>query len=30
MQGFCSNTKEIDGLEDLSIYVGDSVWSGCI
>jgi len=30
VQGFCSNTKEIDGLEDLNIYVGDSVWNGCI
>jgi hypothetical protein len=28
--GFCGNTKEIDGLENLSIYVGDNVWNGCI
>ena len=30
VQGFCGNTKEIDGLEDLSTYAGDNVWSGCI
>jgi len=30
VQGFCGNTKEIDGLEDLSMYAGDNVWSGYI
>jgi hypothetical protein len=30
LQVFCGNTKEIDGLEDLSIYAGDNLWSGCI